>query len=71
MDVYRSQLYVEAEARMDSYETEDGQKRTNLNLLQRKSTHTCHWQDESDGETSTGNFETLQSKPRDSAEGSQ
>lgn len=32
----RSQLYVEAEARMDSYETEDGQKRTALNLLQRK-----------------------------------
>ncbi|CZT21238.1 related to single-stranded DNA-binding protein [Ramularia collo-cygni] len=30
-----SQLYVEAEARMDSYETEDGQKRTALNLLQR------------------------------------
>lgn len=31
---YRTQLYVEAEARMDTYEVE-GQKRTSLNLLQR------------------------------------
>lgn len=32
-----TQLYVEADARMDTYEVED-QKRTALNLLQRKTT---------------------------------
>jgi hypothetical protein len=32
----RAQLYVEADARMDSYEDKDGNQRTALNLLQRK-----------------------------------
>ncbi|EME42865.1 hypothetical protein DOTSEDRAFT_72339 [Dothistroma septosporum NZE10] len=30
-----TQLYVDADARMDTYEVDDGQKRTSLNLLQR------------------------------------
>ena len=29
-------MYVEADARMDTYQTEDGQNRTVLNLLQRE-----------------------------------
>lgn len=30
-------MYIEAEAKMDSYEAQDGSARTSLNLLQRKS----------------------------------
>lgn len=36
-DYSSTQLYVDADARMDTYEVDDGQKRTALNLLQRKS----------------------------------
>lgn len=32
-----TQMYVEAEAKMDTYEAQDGTNRTSLNLLQRKS----------------------------------
>lgn len=33
----RTQLYVEADAKMDTYQGSDGQNRTQLNLLMRKS----------------------------------
>lgn len=33
----RTQVYVEAEAKMDTYEVADGEKRTTLNLVQRES----------------------------------
>lgn len=32
----RTQVYVEADARMDTFEVEGGEKRTALNLLQRE-----------------------------------
>lgn len=35
---FRTQMFIDAEARMDTYEDKDGVKRTQLNLLMRKST---------------------------------
>ena len=35
---HSTQLYVEAEARMDTYQAADGSNRSSLNLLARKST---------------------------------
>lgn len=54
-------MYIEAEAKMDSYEAQDGSARTSLNLLQRKSPAQ---EDEADvSNKTTGNFEAL-SRPR-------
>lgn len=54
---YSTQLYVEAEASMNTYEDQNGAKRVALNLLQRTS-HGPHY-----GSyqllTSAGNFEAL------------
>lgn len=52
-----TQIYVEAEARMDTYEV-DGQKRTSLNLLQRES-HQANYLDRI-LIPSSGSFEALQ-----------
>jgi hypothetical protein len=55
-------MYIEAEAKMDSFQAQDGSQRTALNLLQRKlplqqipSAHSSN--------NITGNFEAL-SRPR-------
>jgi len=55
-------MYVEAEAKMDSFQAQDGSQRTSLNLLQRKASPHQSMKSASSNKT-TGNFEAL-SRPR-------
>lgn len=62
-------MYIEAEAKMDSYQAQDGSNRTSLNLLQRKLAATYHlFANQAD--TAAGNFEAL-SRPKNDAPGNE
>ena len=55
-------MYIEAEAKMDSFQAQDGTQRTSLNLLQRK--FSLHQDmNSAHSKKTTGNFEAL-SRPR-------
>lgn len=54
-------MYVEAEAKMDTYQAQDGSNRTSLNLLQRMSLNLLAV--DYDAYYSTGKFEAL-SRPQ-------
>jgi hypothetical protein len=54
-------MYIEAQAKMDSFQAQDGSQRTALNLLQR--TFFTLRIESASSDKSTGNFEAL-SRPR-------